>query len=219
MHAFWLQYMLRIIMSIFWRDLIAHRWHWFSLIYFLGSSIRYVPKIWLPSIVSNILVYGVIAVSNLNYLHLETGPTGGWRTNAFPDRLVVYLILSVSIPGLSWLFGFDFSHVVDIPIYGNRLWSGLTLPLRSGCWACKEILDLTEQSWIFHTNYVKRVSRIWKILVNRVGRWEYDIVDPYGIMASNGFGYPYPNGRAKIIILCCQPHPFYGNDFLCLFTH
>ena len=95
---------------------------------------------------------------------------------------------------------FDFSHVVDIPICGNRLWYALTLPLRSDCWGCKGILDLTEQTWIFHTNHVKRVSGIWKILVNRVGRWEYAFVDPYGIMASNWLGYPDPDGRAKIII-------------------
>ena len=67
---------LELIMAIFWRDLTAHRWHWFILIYFFGSSMRYVPKIWLPSIVSNITVYGVRYVSYLNYLHLETGPTG-----------------------------------------------------------------------------------------------------------------------------------------------
>ena len=62
---------------------------------------------------------------------------------------------------------FDFSHVVDIPICGNRLWYALTLPMRSNCWGCKGILGLTEQTWIFHTNHSrqmlwgKRDSRIW----------------------------------------------------------
>ena len=58
---------------------------------------------------------------------------------------------------------FDFSHVVDIPIYGNRLWYALTLLLRSDCWGCSGILDLIELTWIFHTNHVKRVNGIWKI--------------------------------------------------------
>ena len=54
-----------------------------------------------------------------------------------------------------------------------------------------------------------------KILVNRVGRWEYAFVDPYGIMASNWFGYPDPDGRAKIIIPLLSVSPFNGHDFLC----
>ena len=101
-------------MAIFWRDLTAHRWHWFILIYFFGSSMRYVPKIWLPSVVSNIMVYGVIAVSNLNYLHLETGPDRGltdkcfsWQTDRVLDsvgeytgselivRLLIFLMWSI----------------------------------------------------------------------------------------------------------------------------
>ena len=151
-------------MAIFWRDLTAHRWHWFILIYFFGSSMRYVPKIWLPSVVSNITVYGVIVVSYLKYLHLETGPTGA-------DGQMLFLTDWPCTWFRRWVYrvwadcsAFDFSHVVDIPICGNRLWYALTLPLRSDCWGCKGILDLTEQTWIFHTNHVKRVSGIWKSL-------------------------------------------------------
>ena len=148
-------------MAIFWRDQSAHRWHWFILIYFFGTSMRHVPKIRLPFVVNNMQGYGLIAMAYLKYLHLETGLTGDCRTNAFPDRLTVYLSPSVIIPCLSWLFSFWFSHFVGIPIFGNTLWYVLTLPLRSNCWGYKGILDLTEQTWIFHTNYFKQVNGIW----------------------------------------------------------
>ena len=151
-------------MAIFWQNLTAHRCTDLSWFISFGSSMWHTPEIWLPSVVSNITVHGVIAMSYLKYLYLETLPDRGWRTNAFPDRLTVYLIPSASIPGLSWLFGFWLSHFVGIPIFGNTLWYVLTLPLRSNCWGCKGILDLTEQTWIFHTNHVKRVSGIWKSL-------------------------------------------------------
>ena len=156
--------MLRIMLAIFWRSLTAHRWHWVILIYFFGSSMRYVPKIWLPFVVSNISLYGVIAVSNLNYLHLVTGLAGddgqllflaGWPCTWF--RRWGYRVWADCST-------FDFSHVIDIPICSNRPWYALTLPLQSDCWGCKGILNLTEQTWISHTNHVKWVSGIWKSL-------------------------------------------------------
>ena len=46
------------------------------LIYSFGSSMRYVPKIRMPFVVSDITVYGIVDVSCLKYLHLETRPIG-----------------------------------------------------------------------------------------------------------------------------------------------
>ena len=52
-----------------------------------------------------------------------------------------------------------------------------------------------------------------KILVNRVGRWEYAFVDPYGIMACNWLGYPDPDGLAKIIIPLLPVSSFWQSWF------
>ena len=54
-----------------------------------------------------------------------------------------------------------------------------------------------------------------KSLQNRVGRWVYVFVDPYGITAFSWIGYPDPDGRAKIIIPLLSVSPFNGHDFLC----
>ena len=41
-------------------------------------------------------------------------------------------------------------------------------------------------------------------------------MDPYGITGSNWFGYPGPDGRAKIIIPLLSVSPFKGHDFFLL---
>ena len=151
-------------MATSWRDLTAHRCTDLSWFISFGTSMWHTPEIWLPSVVSNIMVHGVIAMSFLKYLYLETLPDRGWRTNAFLDRLTGYLISSASTPSQSWLFGFRLSPFIGIPIVGNTRWYGLILLLRSNCRGCKGILDLREQTWIFHANHIKRVSGIWKSL-------------------------------------------------------
>ena len=151
-------------MAIFWQDLTAHRWHWFILIYFLWlEHVAYTRDLtaFCREQYNSVWSYSYVIPQIFTSWDFATG---GWRTNAFSDRLTVYLIPSVSIPGLSWLFGFGLSHFVGIPIFGNTLWYVFTLLLRSNCWGCKGILDLIEQTWIFHTNHIKRVSMIWKSL-------------------------------------------------------
>ena len=75
-----------------------------------------------------------------NGIWFETVLTWCWRENTFHDLLSMRLVPSVSLPVLSWLFGFWLSHVVGIPIRGNGLWDALTLPLKSNCGVCKSNL-------------------------------------------------------------------------------
>ena len=166
----------------------------------------HIPEIWLPSVVSNITVYGVIVMSYLEHLHLETLPDRGWRTNAFPDRLTVYLIPSVSIPGLSWLFGFWLSHFVGIPIFGNTLWYVLTCR-----WG--QTVEVAKESWIWQNRLgfsaltISSGQRDMKILVNRVGRWRcMSLWIHMELWPPTDLGYLDPDGRAKSSYLCCRSH-------------
>ena len=148
--------MLRIIMAILWRDLTAHRWHWFILIYFLGSSMR---KIWLSSVGSDIT-----ECHTSNIYILRRARQGANRQMLFLTDWPCTWFCRCVYQVWADCSSFDFSHVVDILICGNRLWFAFMPLLKTNCGACKEILVLTEQTWMFHTNHFKRVSGIWKSL-------------------------------------------------------
>ena len=125
---------LELIMAIFWRDLTAHRWHWFILIYFLWlEHVAYTRDLtaFCREQYNGVWSYSCVIP--------QIFTSWDWPDRGLTDNCF-FLTDSPCTWFRRWVYrvwadcsAFDFSHAVDIPICGNRLWYAFMLPLKSNC--------------------------------------------------------------------------------------